>query len=768
MMTKRYFFILLSFYGLFIPRVFSQNGKVGLVLSGGGSKGLAHIGVIKALEEHHIPIDYVVGTSMGGVIGGFYAAGYSAEEIETIALSPAFQDWINGNIPEEYTYFFPKSDIDPSVLKVGLDVRSNLQAVFSTYLANDLSLNFAMEEHLAIANQLSGGNFDSLFVPFRTTAAEVFMQKELVLHSGSLSSAVRATMTVPMVYRPIKLNNQYVFDGGIYNNFPVDIMKKEFSPEVVIGINVSDKNFSSYPENKIEELLPQVLFYALVSKSNTQLGTNDVFIEPNVADISALDFTKPRETIDSGYYATLSHLPEIRKKVYKRISRTHLIQKRNSFFKDSTTVNINQINVKGLNNYQEHYLRNYFIQGDQRSALADIKEGYFKLAAEDYFKEIIPKLHHNPIDSSYQMEIVAKSANKARLRLGGMAASRGIGYLYFGLDYTNLQRQLNKIDVSVATGGFYKSLDLSLRSFFPGKQKFYLEPKLVLNNWDYLDTEDFLSSQEELVILERRDRYLGLEAGFPIGNQFKLAVENAYIDNKDKFSNLSILDPSAILDQLVFRGYKTGLRLSANKLNRRQYPSMGRSIDIGLHYITGKERYEGGTTSLIEGQQSHHRSWFRLYGKSEKYTHTNNFSFGRAFKFQMSNLPIFSNYFSTLLYTGESDFLPESPTLFYPSFRANSFVSVELKGVWEVRKNIDFRLEAMVFNKLASIKETNSQMAEIAINFWDPAYAASSSLVFHSPIGPISARLNYFEGRKRPLHFLFHVGYILFNQRSFN
>ena len=181
--------------------------KVALVLSGGAAKGLAHLGAIKALEEHHIPIDYVVGTSMGSVIGSCYAAGFSVDQIENILLSEEFQKWVKGEIRNEYNYYYNKEEDNASWVNIDFSIDSSLNATINSSLAEDLSINFELVEQFARESEVANYNFDSLFIPFRAVASEIFTQQTVILDSGSVGKAVRASLSVPFFYRPIKLND---------------------------------------------------------------------------------------------------------------------------------------------------------------------------------------------------------------------------------------------------------------------------------------------------------------------------------------------------------------------------------------------------------------------------------------------------------------------------------------------------------------------------------------------------------------------------------
>src|SRR3990170_5484986 len=220
-------FSLLIFFLLWCTIVQAQ--KVGVVLSGGAAKGLAHVGVLRALEENEIPIDYIVGTSMGGIIAGCYAAGMSPDQIENMALSEKFLRLINGLPEKGFNYFYHQSEDNPHFFKLNLSLDSILNLQLNTSIASDVSLNFGLAEMFSQASAICNNNFDSLFVPLRVVASDIFTQNQVILSKGILSDAIRATQTVPFFYNPIRVNGKYLFDGGVYNNFPVDIAVAEFN-----------------------------------------------------------------------------------------------------------------------------------------------------------------------------------------------------------------------------------------------------------------------------------------------------------------------------------------------------------------------------------------------------------------------------------------------------------------------------------------------------------------------------------------------------------
>lgn len=187
--------------------------KVGLVLSGGGAKGAAHIGVIKALEENNIPIDYITGTSIGAIIGSLYAMGYSPEEMLELMLSKEFSYWQTGTVEEQYTYYFKEPYPTPEFAHFSIDMSDSLQIKASFLpqsLINPIQMNQAFMALFSQATAKAGWNFDNLFVPFRCVASDIYTKKPIIFKNGDLGDAVRASMTFPF-FLPAHMERQYSF-----------------------------------------------------------------------------------------------------------------------------------------------------------------------------------------------------------------------------------------------------------------------------------------------------------------------------------------------------------------------------------------------------------------------------------------------------------------------------------------------------------------------------------------------------------------------------
>ena len=758
-------------FGLVIPWLcfytvlFAQQQKVGLVLSGGAAKGIAHVGVLKALEENEIPIDYIVGTSMGGIVGGCYAAGMSPAQIEEIMTSKTFLNWVSGKIEEENRYYYYHKDDDPSFLKLNLSLDSTFNVLFNSSLASDLALNFAIAEQLAQSSSASKNNFDSLFVPMRVMASDIFTQNQVELSKGSLGDAIRATQTAPFFYTPIKVDGKYLFDGGVYNNFPVDVMQKKFNPEVVIGANVSSKVYDQYPYG--EKLISRSLLYMLLDKSDpSRIPPSGIYIQPNLKNFSGFDFGSARALIDSGYAQTMRQMPEIKLKIKARITCEAVAQKRNRFNNKLKPLIVNQITFDGFDTSQKKYLNRFFKNGKRPLYFSDIRKGYFQLVSDDYFNSIYPSFAYNTQTRDYSFKLTKRQVNNFQVNFGGVIATRNINNIYLGLNYYSFEHFLTHAELKVATGDFYKSGQLKVRLDFPFLGQFYVEPEATINNWNFIQGNDIISRKFSPTVLNRVDRKYAVNIGFPVARQLKTFVNAAYIANNDQYIDTKVLTSTDTLDQLELSGTRFGFGLSFSSLNRKQYASQGKALSVSGNYFSLLEELTPGSTSISRIHTQVNRSWLQAKVSIEQYFKKGIYSSGYLLEGVLSNQPTFTNYFGTIINAPAFNPLQDSRTLLLQNFRAFNYVAGGWRNVFSIRKNLDFRVEAYAFKPLQIIDQGSDQKAKIEQRIEQIYFAGMANVVMHSTVGPISLSVNYYDDPERQLAVLLHVGFLLFNKTS--
>lgn len=753
--------------GLLVASQLTVAQKVGLVLSGGGAKGIAHVGVLKALEENQVPIDYLAGTSMGGVVAACYAAGYSPAQIEAIVLSEDFQRWINGKLEKGHNYFYSKDDITPAFVTLDLSFDSTRNFNFSSNIANDVSLNFALAERFTVPASIAKNNFDSLFIPLRLVASDIFTQREIILKKGKLNDAARATHTVPFFYEPIRIDGKYLFDGGVYNNFPVDVMQRDFKPETIIGVNVSSKVYEEYPYGEDEKLISRSLLYMLLDKSDpAEVPANGIYIQPDLTGYSGVNFTQVKQLIDSGYAQTMRQMADIKAKIAATRTPEHLSKERQRFFSKADTFLIDRVKYNGFNYSQRLYLSRFFFTKRGPVPVSKIKSAYFNLVSDDYFKNVYPSFSKDSTSNYYRFELTKRPTKNLKVDFGGVISNRNISSLFLGINYYYFNRALTHTTVNLNVGAFYKSAQIKSRIDIPFLGRFFVEPELVHNEWDFLTNRDWFTGKKNPTILTRYDSKLGGAIGFPFSKQLRFTTYGYYIQNADRYSNNDVLISTDTLDGLRLSGWRTGFELETNNLNRKQYATQGKNMFLRFDWFSLSENYEPGNTSIQPAPLNNHMGWVRLKLFAEQYWRAGIFSSGYLVEGVISNQPTFSNYFGTLVNAPAFNPMPDSRTLLIQNFRSFNYVAGGIRNIFSLRSNLDLRLEGYLFKPFEAILKGDNQGTRISTDLTRVSLSAMAALVLHTQVGPVSLTVNYYDDKENQLGVMAHLGYLLFQKPS--
>ncbi len=270
--------------------------KIGLVLSGGGAWGIAHVGVIEWLEEHRIPVHYITGTSMGGLVGAVYSMGMPVGEMRPFLKSLNWDELLSARPSFDQLAFRRKEDLRSYQIGLEMGYRKGLSLPIGVSSAHYLGMLFDR-----IALPYSGlSSFDQLPIPFRCVATDFLEAKPVTLKDGPLSSAMRATMSIPGVFPPVERNGMVLVDGGMLNNIPTDVMK-EFSPDVIIAVDVGARLGDNQAAASLIGIVGQSLSVMMIENARRNLRLADIIISPELGNLGTLDFTKIEETADIGY-----------------------------------------------------------------------------------------------------------------------------------------------------------------------------------------------------------------------------------------------------------------------------------------------------------------------------------------------------------------------------------------------------------------------------------------------------------------------------------
>ena len=398
---------------LVIFSIFTLNAqKVGLVLSGGGAKGCAHIGVLKALEENNIPIDYITGTSMGAIIGSLYSIGYSPEEIENLILSNEFSLWKEGEVDKNHQFFFKQEDPTPEFISFWINLKDSLSSTIKlpSSVLSPHQINQAMLSLYAQSSAYSKGNFDSLFIPFRSVAADIVAKKPYIHKSGNLGDAVRTSMSFPFVFKPMAVNDKLLLDGGIYNNFPIDIMIDEFAPDYIIG-NYVGQNPPKPQENDMLGLLENLIMERTVYHINEKDG---IVIDYDFQDVGLLQFERAKELIQIGYDSTIANIDKIKASVERREEKIDLKKRREKYKAAQTDLIFKDVIIEGVQPAQKKYISKSFHKNGEYFDINTFRKTYFKLLSDEKIAEIIPSAEYNEANRAFDLILNVKMNEKLK------------------------------------------------------------------------------------------------------------------------------------------------------------------------------------------------------------------------------------------------------------------------------------------------------------------------------------------------------------------
>jgi NTE family protein len=745
-----------------------QAQKVGLVLSGGGAKGLAHIAVIKALEENGIPIDYIAGTSMGAIVAGMYASGYSVEEMEKLFKSEQFKFWSTGKIQEEYRYYYRKLEDDPSWLELDLLKKEDrLKIMPPTNLIPEEQMDFGFMEMFSSVTAINKGDFNKLFVPFFCIATDVYNNREMVLRQGDLGEAIRGSMTFPLYFKPIEINGSLVFDGGIVNNFPVQNMKELFNPDIIIGHNVANNPEKPDPDNvmaQIENMIMQKTDYKIDAKDG-------VLMETTFNNVGLLDFKKIDLIEEAGYETVSKHISNIKERISRRITPEELQQRRRQFNLKKPQLIFQNIQVEGAEDAMQ---RKFIIQSLKHNAnvidISDLKREYFKLVADNQIKSLRPVSRYNPETGYFDLHLIVKSNNPMQVKFGGNISTRPINQGFLSGDYRMFKERSYTFSTNMYFGRFYSSIKAGTRIDFPTTTPFYLAGYFTLNRWDYYSsTTEFVFEDVRPPYIIQNESNFRAELGLPVKTWGKLTFGGSFSNSNDEYYLTESIKVSDTPDHTTFEALTATTAFQSNSFNDKQYPTEGVASGLSLNFISGKEENKPGTTSNSSLEKRYNHNFYLLKGSTERYYRINKlFTLGVMAEAVYSNKKPFTNYVSTILSAPSFHPIPHSKTIYLNSFHANKYVASGVKGIFNISDQLHFRAEAYGFAPIREIMEANNYIAVYNENkFSTVNFMGSGAFVFQSAIGPISLSLNYYEKSQTKFFAMLNIGYILFNRKGY-
>ncbi|AJO77212.1 patatin-like phospholipase family protein [Pseudomonas sp. MRSN 12121] len=566
--------LLLCLLPVFLHAAEAPRPKIGLVLSGGAARGLAHIGVLKALEEQGVKIDAIAGTSMGAVIGGLYASGYKIDELEKLALGIDWQQALSDAPPREDVPFRRKQDDRDFLVKQKLSFRDDGSLGLPLGVIQGQNLALLLESMLAHASDTR--DFDKLPIPFRAVATDIASGEKVVFRKGHLPRVIRASMSIPAVFAPVEMDGRLLVDGGMTDNIPLDVAR-DMGVDIAIVVDIGTPLRSRKQLATVVDVLNQSITLMTRRNSEEQLASlhkNDVLIQPPLASFGVTDFGRAQEMIDAGYRATRlldARLAQLRpaEPLDAELSAARAPGQR--------TPVITAIRVENDSKVSDDVIRYYIRQHiGEPLDLGRLQTDMGTLYGLDYFEQVQYRVVHKGEEHTLVINARGKRSGTDYLRLGLNLSDDMRGDSAFNLGASYRVNGINSLGAEWLTrvqigdqqelySEFYQPLDVGSR--------YFIAPYIGLESQNIEAVLD-----NDPIAEYRLERYgFGLNIGRQIGNsgEIRFGVGEAWGKADVRVGDQNL--PRENFNE----GYYE-LRYSFDSLDNVYFPHEGEDIGLSL------------------------------------------------------------------------------------------------------------------------------------------------------------------------------------------
>lgn len=736
--------------------------KVGVVMSGGGARGLAHIGVIKVLEENNIPIDYVAGTSMGAIVAALYSMGYTPDEMIKMMKSEDFQRWYTGTMDQNYMYYFKKNRQVPDLFSVHFSFKDSVRIVPPlANIINAAPMNLGFLEIFAGYTAACKSDFNKLMVPFRCVASDIYNKKEVVFSKGDLGDAVRASMTYPFFFRPIKVDNVLMYDGGLYNNFPSDVMQNEFNPDIIIGSIVSDN--PTVPDEK--DIMSQVENLVMGQSNYSLPKEKGILVNMHVKGVGLLDFHKIDNITKLGYERANSLLDSIKQRITRREESATLAERRERFQKSVPELVFNKVVVHGIEKEKEKAITKEFQKENERFTYERCKKGYYSLVSSDIIENVIPHAEYSEKDSAYALHLDVSINPPFTLKMGTGISTDISNQIYFGLHYRNIKNLSKEFILQGQLGKVYNNVQLSGRVDFHSEIPISLKLIGSYSTIDYYNMRYLFSKENSIALNHNREMFAKIKMVLPFLNRKKAEIGFGIAGIKDEYMPSSILNlEKPDFDRNQSTLFSSFLRLEGNTLNAKVYPTDGKYEVLSAHFLIGQEKYKG----IIDVENNTlDQSWLQIcYTRRDHFKITPSLILGTYLQLYYSTRRLSRTYQATMMQAGE--FTPTLTGLFNydPKFRANQYMAGGVTPIIKLNNFIQIRPSFYAFVPYRAILENPDGTASYSKKRMSTfEYIADITAAVKLSKISVSAFVNYYSSQKANVNLGLTLGWFLFNER---
>ncbi|NLD67616.1 MAG: esterase, partial [Limnobacter sp.] len=506
----------------------SQRPRIGLALSGGGARGAAHIGVLKVLESMRVPVDCVAGTSMGAVVGGAYAAGTSAEEMEQVVANTDWVDVFTDQPPRGEISIRRKEDDYKGLFAPEFGIRDG-----AILLPKGVVAGVTIEGFLRrlSAPAASVSEFDRLPIPYRAVATDIATGEEVVLARGSLVRAMRASMAIPGALAPVEIDDRLLVDGGISNNLPIDVVRNLCNAEVVIAVNIGTPALTREQLGSSLAIVGQLTSFlgkATVDRQLAGLTARDVLIAPDLGDISAASFDRQKEAIAIGEVAARRQAGALAGYAVSPAQYAALRERR----QHAGTVlgPVDEIRFEGIERTNAEVLSTLMASKPGRPLTepqldADLRRIY----GRGDFESVDYRIERGPGRSALVVQVREKSIGPDYLRFGLALASDFHGQAHFNALASYRRTWLNRAGgewLSEAQVGKDNYLFSEFYQPFERRGRYFVAPYARISR----STEDIFVGDDRVARYEVTETRLGVDLGTTLGTWGEVRIGPIFRD----------------------------------------------------------------------------------------------------------------------------------------------------------------------------------------------------------------------------------------------
>lgn len=718
--------------------------SVGLVLSGGGAKGIAHIGLIQALEDNDIPIDYITGTSMGAIVGGLYACGYTPAEMMELINSDYFGYLSSGKTDPEFTYYFTKGSPSPQMFAMSVGGRDSTarSKIFNPQsLISPMPMSFGFMQIFSAYGAQCGGNFDRLFVPFRCVASDVAQKRKKVMGAGDLGESIRASMSFPLIFQATEIDGQVLYDGGIYDNFPVGVMQTEFAPSVIIGSDVSAP--SDGPANSYFQQLDLLVSRAQSYEVPPETG---IKVRIDVSNFGLLDWDRADAIYRAGYSRGIEMMDSIKARIPTRADSTARRLRRAVFKSGTPALRFDSVNVEGATKRQNEYIKYLFhpAKGTDTIGIDRARLAFYRALSSGKMSYLRPRAHVNN-DSAGLFTLDLKALVKSNFSVGAGAyiTSSNNSYLYLRGGYSSLSFSSVSTDIEAWIGQSYMAGALTGRLDIASTLPSALVLKAVASRRKYYEDEELFFRDNEPAFVTAHEYFaklawamaagrsgcvdIGLGGGKLRNTFYSPGHEGGYREGRHH------------VDFALGQAYAAYRSSTLDNIN---YPLSGSSLNASFAAVLGKATC--GQAGADGRGTDKHMAWLQLDAHWRNYISLGrHWVLGTEARALLSNRPLPGSYEASVSSAPAYSPTPASTNTFNPAFRANSFLAATVVPVYKFNSSLSARFSASVFAPLRGIREGDGGTARFGRCFDSTEFFGELNLVYALPFGNIAGYCNY-------------------------